>query len=53
MLTTVEQRGHQVGVEAVDILLDHVEGNRPLDKVERKVVKTRLIVRGTTRPLSP
>ena len=49
MLTTVEQRGHQVGVEAVDILLDHVEGNRPLDKVERKVVKTRLIVRGTTR----
>ena len=49
MLTTVEQRGHQVGIEAVDILLDHVEGKCPLDKVERKVVKTRLIVRGTTR----
>ena len=49
MLTTVEQRGHSVGEEAVRILLDHVEGRIPIDKVERKVVKTRLIIRGTTR----
>lgn len=50
-LTTVEQRGKQVGKEAVDILLDKVEGYTPMDKVEKRVVKTRLIVRGTTRPL--
>ena len=48
-LTTVEQRGKQVGKEAVDILLDKVEGYSPLEKVEKRVVKTRLIVRGTTR----
>ena len=50
-LTTVEQRGKQVGKEAVDILLDKVEGYSPLEKVEKRVVKTRLIVRGTTREL--
>ena len=49
MLTTVEQRGHRVGIEAVDILLDHVEGRTAPGAVERRVVKTRLIVRGTTR----
>ena len=49
MLTTVEQRGHKVGEEAVNILLDYVEGGIPTDKVEKKVVRTRLIVRGTTR----
>ncbi|MCR4995136.1 MAG: LacI family transcriptional regulator [Bacteroidales bacterium] len=51
MLTTIEQRGHRVGAEAVKILLDHVEGRIPIDKVEKRVVRTRLIVRGTTRPL--
>lgn len=49
MLTTVEQRGHKVGCEAVDVLLNHVEGIVPKDKVEKRVVKTRLVVRGTTR----
>jgi len=49
MLTTVEQRGHKVGEEAVDILLNHVEGIVPMDKVDKKVVRTRLVVRGTTR----
>lgn len=49
MLTTVEQRGHRVGIEAVDILLDHVEGRTAPGAVERRVVKTRLITRGTTR----
>lgn len=51
MLTTVEQRGKQVGKEAVDILVNMVEGITPMDKVEKRVVKTRLIIRGTTRPL--
>lgn len=49
MLTTVEQRGHKVGEEAVNMLLDYVEGGLTTDKVEKKVVRTRLIVRGTTR----
>ncbi len=51
MLTTVEQRGHRVGIEAVDILLDHVEGRTAPGAVERRVVKTRLITRGTTREM--
>ena len=49
MLTTVEQRGMKVGEEAADILIGHVEGTIPLEKAERRVVRTRLIIRGTTR----
>lgn len=49
MLTTVEQRGVKVGEEAADILIGHVEGAIPLEKAERRIVRTRLIIRGTTR----
>ncbi len=49
MLTTVEQRGVKVGEEAADILIGHVEGTIPHDKMERRIVRTRLIIRGTTR----
>ena len=49
MLTTVEQRGVKVGEEAADILISQVEGAIPRDKMERRIVRTRLIVRGTTR----
>lgn len=49
MLTTVEQRGFTVGQEAADILIGHVEGAIPLDKVEKRIVRTKLIIRGTTR----
>ena len=49
MLTTVEQRGVKVGEEAADILIDQVEGRIPRDKIERRIVRTRLVVRGTTR----
>ena len=49
MLTTVEQRGRSVGEEAVSILIDQVEGRVPSDKVIKRVVRTRLVVRGTTR----
>lgn len=49
MLTTVEQRGVKVGVEAADILIGHVEGTTPRNKMERRIVRTRLIIRGTTR----
>ena len=49
MLTTVEQRGKRVGEEAAEILIDKVEGQSPADKIEKRVVRTRLIIRGTTR----
>ena len=49
MLTTVEQRGVKVGEEAADILISHVEGIIPQEKAERRIVRTRLIIRGTTR----
>ena len=49
MLTTVEQRGVRVGEEAANILIGYVEGTIPRDKMERRVVRTRLIIRGTTR----
>ena len=49
MLTTVEQRGKRVGEEAADSLSGHVEGASPRDKVEKRIVRTRLIIRGTTR----
>ena len=49
MLTTVEQRGTRVGEEAANILIGHVEGTIPMDHAERRIVRTRLILRGTTR----
>lgn len=49
MLTTVEQRGTMIGHEATDILINHVEGNIPKGKIDKRIVKTRLIVRGTTK----
>lgn len=48
-LTTVEQRGLKVGEEAVTILINKVEGKSPKEKIEKKVVRTRLIVRQSTR----
>ena len=49
MLTTVEQRGVRVGEEAANILISKVEGLLPSDKVEKRIVRTKLIIRGTTR----
>ena len=49
MLTTVEQRGTEVGKEAADILIGLVEGTLSRDRAEKRIVKTRLVLRGTTR----
>jgi DNA-binding LacI/PurR family transcriptional regulator len=49
MLTTVEQRGGEVGAEAANILIGKVEGAIAREQVVRKVVRTRLVIRGTTR----
>lgn len=51
MLTTVEQRGRKVGKEAADILIGKVEGLIPEDEIVKRIVRTKLIVRGTTRPV--
>lgn len=51
MLTTVEQRGHKVGEEAVDILIKQVEGTIPKTEAVKRIVRTKLIVRGTTRSI--
>lgn len=48
MLTTVEQRGHVMGMEAADILISQVKGTLSIEKVEKRVVRTQLIVRGST-----
>lgn len=49
MLTTVEQRGRVVGSEAADILISQVEGTLAADKAEKRIVRTKLIIRGTTK----
>lgn len=49
MLTTIDQRGQKVGEEAVNALIDMVEGIMPKSHIAKKIVKTELIKRGTTR----
>ena len=48
-LTTVEQRGVTVGREAANILIDKAEGLIPPQKIEKRVIRTRLVVRGSSR----
>ena len=49
MLTTVHQNGAEVGAQATDILIDLVEGKLPMDRAEKRMVRTKLVVRGTTK----
>ena len=49
MLTTVEQRGKVVGEEAANIIIGHIEGSLPANQVDKRIVRTSLVVRGTTR----
>lgn len=48
-LTVVDQRGKEVGRNAADILISQVEGDLPVDKPTKRIVKTQLITRGTTK----
>lgn len=50
-LTSVNQRGQEVGREAVDILISEVEGSLPADKVNKRVVRTEMVIRDTTRKI--
>ena len=51
-LTSVNQRGQEVGREAVDILVSEVEGILPTEKANKRVVKTEMVLRGTTKIIS-
>ena len=51
-LTTVDQHGFKVGEAAAEILMRHVEGHIEKGKVERRLVRTRLVVRDSTRPVA-
>lgn len=51
MLTTIDQRGEELGRQAADILISQVEGIIPLEKIEKRIVRTALIKRGTTRKI--
>lgn len=48
-LTSVEQHGNEVGENAMHILIDKLENNGEDKKTYNKIVKTNLIVRGTTK----
>lgn len=49
MLTTVKQDGQEIGEQATEILIDTVEGKLPMDRAEKRMVRTKLIIRGTTK----
>lgn len=48
-LTSVEQNGFEIGQEAAEILIGMVEGDIPRDHPAKRIVKTHLVVRETTR----
>ena len=48
-LTTIEQNGVEVGREAAEILIGLVEGKYPINRAQKRIVRTRLVARGTTR----
>jgi LacI family transcriptional regulator len=48
MLSTVEQHGYEMGKHAAKLLLDKINDITP-GQYTNKIVKTNLIIRGTTR----
>ncbi len=48
-LTSVEQNGLEVGREAADILIGMVEGTLETGHAQKRIVRTRLVIRGTTK----
>lgn len=48
-LSSVDQNGMQIGREAAEILIDIVEGKLPRDHAVKRIVKTQLVVRETTK----
>ncbi len=50
-LTTVEQRGKEVGRLAAEILISQVESEELNQRPIKRIVRTNLIIRGTTRDI--
>lgn len=48
-LTTVEQHGYEVGESAARLLIDRINGKNSECKFNNRIIKTNLIVRGTTK----
>jgi LacI family transcriptional regulator len=48
MLTTVEQHGYEMGINAAELLISKIKGETQ-GKYTNKIIKTNLIIRGTTR----
>jgi LacI family transcriptional regulator len=46
-LTTIEQHGEEIGECAIRLLIDKLEGRK--DKSSNKIVRTNLVIRGTTK----
>ena len=51
-LTSVEQNGYAVGREAAEILIGIVEGILPSDHAVKRIIKTHLIERQTTKEIT-
>ncbi len=47
LLTTVEQHGYEVGKTAAQLLIDKING-KTLGQYKNRIIKTKLMVRGTT-----
>ena len=47
-LTTVEQRGFEVGKNAIEILLEKLNSKSD-EKLQNRIIRTNLVVRGTTK----
>ena len=52
MLTTVEQHGYEVGKTAARLLIDKIRGTTN-GQYTNRIIKTKLMVRGTTKQLPP
>nr|PIE99671.1 MAG: LacI family transcriptional regulator [Paludibacter sp.] len=50
MLTTVEQHGYEVGKTAAKLIIDKINGKTE-GQYTNRIVKTELMIRGTTKPL--
>ncbi|MDL2221575.1 LacI family transcriptional regulator [Parabacteroides sp. OttesenSCG-928-N08] len=48
-LTSVDQHGYEVGETAMSLLIDRIEGKRMEQNIVSKIIKTKLVVRGSTR----
>jgi DNA-binding LacI/PurR family transcriptional regulator len=47
-LSTVEQKGYEIGAEAVKLLINKIENETPTDSFQTKVITPTLIARGST-----